>query len=228
MAARSPQGGRVDEWPSERIQHELEKRREAEAVAGPEPAVRADGSGEENTHVQRVNQQLRMAEDDDTMTDETDIKPGDVALDLAQGRPVHVLEDTEQTALEWTNEYGYDLLENYGNARFNASADDRVFDVVYCSSVKSEPNKTYAFPESRLMRIETEKADGGRQVFDRIVATVLEELFLRAAEDDEQAADVLEQYAKDASSKLDSDIPIGAVHEARELAEAARLTGGDE
>lgn len=55
-AWRSPLGGPraagrdehtddVDEWPEERIQAELEERRRAEAVAGPEPdrEVRTDG-----------------------------------------------------------------------------------------------------------------------------------------------------------------------------------------
>ncbi|AFZ74588.1 hypothetical protein [Natronobacterium gregoryi] len=154
------------------------------------------------------------------MTDDTDIQPGDVALDRTQGRPVHVLEDTEQTALEWSNENGYDLLENYGNERCGTTASDRVFEVAYCSSIQSEPSKTYAMPESRLDRVETEKADDGRQVYDRIVVDVLEQLFQRAGQDDEGAVNVLEQYATDVG------IDAEAVDEARELAEAAQF-GGD-
>ncbi|OIB59379.1 hypothetical protein [Natrialba sp. SSL1] len=167
-------------------------------------------------------------------TDErTDIKPGDIVLDLAQGRPMHVLERYENDdgefgdAQEWSDENDYELTENYANDRLGASKSDAVFECVYCSNIKSEPNKTYAFPESRLGRVETEAADGGRQVFDRIVTQVLEELFLRAAEDDEQAVDVLERYVKDASAQLDSKIPITSVHEARELAEVAQF-GGEE
>ncbi|WP_435552737.1 hypothetical protein [Natrinema sp. CGMCC1.2065] len=187
---------------------ELQRQHEAAAVAGPE--IRADGSGEsdDQTH----------AEDTD-MTDEPSIKPGDVALDRTQGRPVHVLEDTGQTVLQWTNENGYDLLDNYGNGRCGATAEDRVFEVVYCSSIQSEPSKIYAMPESRLDRVETEKADGGRQVYDRIVVDVLDQLFQRAGRDDEQAVAVLEAYATDAG--VDADV----VDEARELAEAAQLGG---
>lgn len=176
--------------------------------------IRTDGSGEENSHAARMNEQPRVTED-------TDIKSGDVALNLAQGRPVHVLEDTGQTAFDWSNENGYNLLENYGNERCGTTADDRVFDVVYCSDASGEPSKTYAFPESRLLRIETEAADDGRQVYDRIVVDVLEQLFQRAGRDDEGAMNVLEQYATDVG--IDAD----AVSEARELAEAAQFGGAE-
>jgi hypothetical protein len=192
----------------------------AEAVAGPE--VRCDGSGEEsNSHAARVNEQLQEAEETD-MTDDTDIQTGDICIDLAQGRPVHVLNDTGLTAAEWSEENNYELTENYGNGRLGASDDDRVFDVAYCSNIKSEPSKDYAFPESRLARIETEKADGGQPVADRVRVQVLEELFARAGEDDDQAVDVLEAYA--VGTGLDADV----VDEARELAEVETVIGGDE
>jgi hypothetical protein len=100
----------------------------------------------------------------DPSTDHQVIRPGDICLDLAQGRPVHVLEDTGLTAAEWSEQNDYDLLENYANERFDATEHDRVYDVVYCSSAKSEPSKSYAFPESRLLRSETEAADGGAPV----------------------------------------------------------------
>lgn len=110
----------------------------------------------------------------------TDIQAGDVALDLTQGRPVHVLEDTGQTAAEWSEANDYALCENYGNSRLDAAEGDRVYDVVYCSSANSEPSKTYAMPESRLLRIETEVADDGEAVADRIKRELLADLFAEA------------------------------------------------
>ncbi|MFC6763576.1 hypothetical protein [Natrinema soli] len=147
---------------------------------------------------------------------EQSIKLGDVCLDLAQGRPVHVVTDTGQTVAEWSEANNYNLLDNYGNSRFDATNDDRVFDVVYCSNLKSRPSKTYAYPESRLGRIESEAADAGRQVADRVVVTVLEELFERAATDDDGAVTVLEHYATDVGYEDEAA-------EARELAEVDRI-----
>ena len=192
--------------------------------------ILADGG---NTHTSRINEQLAMADkiaesDPDPMTlentddDSTDIQVGDVCLDLAQGRPVHVINDTELTAAEWSEANNYELTENYGNERLGATDEDRVFDVVYCGSIKSKPSKDYAFPESRLARIETEAADGGRAVADRIRVDVLERLFARAAEDDGAAMDVLEAYAADVG--VDPDV----IDEARELSEVEQVIGGGE
>jgi hypothetical protein len=102
---------------------------------------------------------------------------GDVALDQTQGRPVHIVEATGQTAAEWSDANDYELCENYGNERCGAEPSDMVFEVVYCSNAKSRPSKTYAMPESRLMRIETEAADDGRPVADRIAIEVLAGVF---------------------------------------------------
>jgi len=154
-----------------------------------------------------------------------DIQVGDVCLDLAQGRPVHVLADTGQTAAEWSDANGYDLLDNYGNSRFDAASDDRVYDVVYCSSVKSEPSKTYAFPESRLLRVETEADDDGRTIYERVAFDVLVELFDAAYRSGSDATlSTLEALAQDATRK---DLTTAA----RELAEVehrARLGEADD
>ena len=102
---------------------------------------------------------------------------GDVALDQTQGRPVHIVEATGQTAAEWSDANDYALCENYGNERCGAEDSDMVFEVVYCSNAKSRPSKTYAMPESRLMRIETEAADDGRPVADRVRIETLAAVF---------------------------------------------------
>jgi len=143
----------------------------------------------------------------------TDPHIGAVALDLAQGRPVHIVEDTGQTAREWSDRNDYELADNYGNDRLGASDADRVFDVVYCSNAKSEPSKTYAMPESRLLRIETEATtDDGRTVDERITIDLLEALFDAAYRSgSDQMLSTLEALADDAVGK---DLTT----EARELA----------
>lgn len=152
----------------------------------------------------------------------TAIQVGDVCLDLAQGRPVHVVADTGQSAREWSDANGYDLLDNYGNSRLDVGPADRVFDVVYCSDASSQPSKTYAFPESRLLRVETEAADDGRPVADRVRRDLLEALFdsaFRTGSDKTLA--ILEGLAQDAVGK-------DLTNEARELADVERTIGTED
>lgn len=140
---------------------------------------------------------------------------GDVALDLAQGRPVHVVAATSQTVDEWSDANNYRLVENYGNDRLGAASDDLVFDVVYCSNAKSEPSKTYAMPESRLLRIETEAADDGRPVYQRAVRDVLTTVFIETDDADLIAA-------------LEMGYGETLVDEALELADVEQTIGGDD
>lgn len=145
---------------------------------------------------------------------------GDVALDLAQGRPVHVLEATGQTADEWSDANNYELTENYGNDRLGASADDRVFEVVYCSNAKSKPSKTYAMPESRLLRLETEAADDGWPVYQRAVRDALEDIFRVFIGEDEEST---------VTTTLTEQFGVELVDEAKELADVdVRFGDGDE
>lgn len=157
------------------------------------------------------------------------IHVGDVALDLAQGRPVHVVEDCGQTAAEWSEQNNYELTENYGNGRLGATDDDAVYEVVYCSNAKSEPSKTYAMPESRLLRIETEAADGGRPAADRVAVDVLEQLFDLAMNLDENWAVEPDDF-EDALCILTtnhSDRLAEVGDEAHELADVSHTIGED-
>jgi len=148
------------------------------------------------------------------------IQVGDVCLDLTQGRPVHVVEDLQQTAAEWSDANNYELCENYGNDRLGASDDDAVYEVVYCSSAKSEPSKTYAMPESRLLRVETESADDGRPVADRVAVDILTDVF-----------GLMERRPAFSESDIEAvagnvDVHPDAVDEARELADVELTIGG--
>jgi len=101
-----------------------------------------------------------------------------------------------------------------------AADDDAVYEVVYCSSAKSEPSKTYAMPESRLLRIETEAADNGRPVADRIAVDILTDVF-----------GLMERRPAFSESDIEAvagnvDVHPDAVDEARELADVALTIGG--
>jgi len=146
---------------------------------------------------------------------------GDVALDLAQGRPVHVIDDPDLTVDEWSAQNNYDLLENYGNRRLGTTEGDRVYDVVYCSSAKSEPSRSYSMPGSRLLRVETEAADGGRPAGERARREALVDVFATLfANGREHRVDPL------ADELADKSFTPGLVDEAVELADVAATIGG--
>lgn len=147
-----------------------------------------------------------------------EIKVGDVCLDLAQGRPVQVVQDTQQTVAEWSNDHDYQLQENYGNQRFDTGPNDRVYDVVYCNNIQSQPSKTYAFPDTRLARVEVEAADRDLyRVQDEIRIEALAAVF-----DSMQRYVGLNDAAIDAVARHVNGVHPAIVDEALELAEASR------
>lgn len=157
----------------------------------------------------------------------TDIQVGDVCLDLCQGRAVHVLEDTGLTAEEWSERESYSLVDNYGNSRMGSTPDDRVYNVVYCNNLKSRPSKPYAFPSSRLGRVETEAADDGRPVADRVRSQVLESLFTAAQDINFDAVGFGSSDAPVRRLAAEAGFPEDVIDEARELADVEQTIGGD-
>lgn len=148
---------------------------------------------------------------------------GDPVMDKAQGRPMTVVNVPDQTVVEWSDANGYDLRENYGNAKFNPRPSEGVVECVYVSDIRSEPSKTYTFPASRVTLIDVHHADDGHRIADRVVVETLEALFHAASgamEPDYE--DLIGQIARDAG--FDADL----VSEARELSHAATFGEGGE
>jgi hypothetical protein len=145
------------------------------------------------------------------------IEPGDVALDLAQGRPVQVVDHAADSVTEWEQSHDYDLLENYGNKRLNASADDTVWTCVYVGQIRSRPTKSYDFPESRLARIETEAALG-----ERVQAVIVRE-FVRDVLNGSDTPETTKAFLKDSTSGKYHD----TIQNAAELAEVDQLREDD-
>jgi hypothetical protein len=122
--------------------------------------------------------------DDDAPQYDQPYRIGDPVMDLAQGRPMIVLDAPQQNVAEWSNNNDYDLLDNYANSKFQPHASEPVVTCVYVSDVRSEPSKTYSFPVSRCKLIDAHHADDGPRVADRVLATFAEDLLETAAGDD--------------------------------------------
>ncbi|MFC5970036.1 hypothetical protein ACFPYI_01710 [Halomarina salina] len=151
------------------------------------------------------------------------IEPGDVVLDLAQGRPMQVIERAADSVEEWVDANDYDLLGNYGNARLGASVDDAVYTCVYVSNLKSEPSNRYDFPAARLGRVEVEAAhpDGERiqEVIRRQLLTTMYEIALKADAAESGRPDSFVQALNFCIDGVFGDVR----DDAREIAEAETL-----
>jgi hypothetical protein len=141
---------------------------------------------------------------------------GDPVVDLAQGRPMVVLEAPDQTVAEWSEANNYELTTNYANGKLGASDDEAVVRCVYVSDIRSEPSKDYTFPVSRLALIDVHHADGGKRIAERVQIDLLAAMFevaliLESGPSADDLADCVPSSALEASK----------VTIARQIAEAA-------
>jgi len=97
----------------------------------------------------------------DEPTIDRQIRPGDVAIDQAQGSWVYVVDYASPEVAVWNRENDANLLDYAGNWVCGANLADPVFSCVYLqgSGVKSTPGKSYDFPASRLARYPVEEAN---------------------------------------------------------------------
>jgi len=155
---RSPAGGPrlgdgVEKWPAERIQAEIDKRLEAEAVAGGE--LMADGGhvelregetrDDDSGHASGTLEMLKEHADEVEwpalhVGDRVSDREGDDATLLVVGVPpvtAEIREARGKTVAEWNPEY---------------PADDEVVEVVYPdrTTVDIDALDVYSFPRSRL------------------------------------------------------------------------------
>ena len=132
---------------------------------------------------------------------------GDPVIDLAQGRPMVVVDAPQQDVGDWSEANDYDLTDNYANSRFGPKLSEPVVECVYVGDIRSEPSKTYTVPVSRCKLIEVHHADDGRRVADRIVATLVEDILEAAAAVDGgpavgRVAAVLQQAAPEVGDRI--------------------------
>ena len=151
----------------------------------------------------------------------TEYHIGDPVVDLAQGRPMIVLDAPDLTVAEWSDIENYDLQGNYANSKFDPADDEPVVECVYVSDVRSEPSKSYTFPVSRVALIDAHHADDGRRVYERAVRGVLAAMFgVARSFEDAPEVDALAGAARHATG--DTDL----VDEALELADVEQRIRG--
>lgn len=110
-------------------------------------------------------------------------RTADPVIDLAQARPMIVLDAPEQTVAEYEGDSGRSFIrDNYANQKLGVSPDDYVVVCAYVSDLRSEPSKPCAFPASRVALLDAHHADGGRRLYDRVAVEVLAKL-MAATED---------------------------------------------
>lgn len=134
----------------------IEARNEAKAVAGPEGEIVVADGGEDNSHARRVNEQLRMADDDGE--DPTD---GLERPELHIGDHVSDMVDPDQDATmivvgkPTIQASAYELDDGpltVADCNPPEMADDRVIEVAFVDrgSMDLDGTKRYAYPRSRL------------------------------------------------------------------------------
>lgn len=132
---------------------------------------------------------------------------GDPVIDLAQGRPMVVVDAPQQDVHDWSEANDYDLQGNYANSRFGPALSEPVVECVYVGDIRSEPSKTYTFPVSRCKLIEVHHADDGRRLADRIAAELVDDILEAAAAVDGppavgRVAAVLQQAAPEVGDRI--------------------------
>lgn len=91
---------------------------------------------------------------------DSEIKPGDVAIDLAQGSLVQVVRKVYDTVERHKQQESYDIDTHGCNPLFNPDSQEPVFLCVYVGvNIKSLPDASYDFPASRLVRVPVEEAN---------------------------------------------------------------------
>jgi hypothetical protein len=110
---------------------------------------------------------------------ETEIMTGDVVVDLARGAPLQVISRSSKTAGEHER-----VRSDTTAALFGVDDDERVFNCVFLPTPQdniSAPSKSYAYPESRLLRYPVEQATTLDRLQREMHTNVLEALAVRAA-----------------------------------------------
>lgn len=141
-------------------EQDIEARREAEAVAGPEgdEEIRTDG-GESNAHASRVAAQLAMADGE---------SDAEALPELFVGDHVQDREDPDATmvvvGLDTLQADAYELEDDLTVADVNTEypADADVVEVVFPDRTDMDiDQRRYAYPRSRLERVESVHDVGG-------------------------------------------------------------------
>ena len=120
-----------------------------------------------------------------------EIGVGDVVVDLATGKSLQVLSTAMQSAGEHPQTRSDDTASMFG-----AEPDEPVYNCVFLPNGErvSAPSKTYAYPDSRLLRYPVEQAHDGGDTQSIMRTSVVEELVNAGLQiDDADALDGLQR-----------------------------------
>jgi hypothetical protein len=116
---------------------------------------------------------------------DSEIAVGDVVLDLAQGALMQVVEQSYESVEKHWDKEGFDLAEYACHPLFGVEPDEPVWKCVYLkASLKSLPDASYDFPDSRLARVPVEEAN---EDLRRVQAEIEQELIDETKVEDEGA-----------------------------------------
>jgi hypothetical protein len=131
------------------------------------------------------------------------VQPGDIVIDLVQGRPLYVSRVRADTAVEYFDDEDFDLTTYKVHPWLPIRPDDTIFECVFVPTkpqdIPADPaDKTYDYPSGRLARIPIEHLYDSqtRPQFDRRVE-FLSQLFDRV-DPDSTVADPIVAHAVDA------------------------------
>lgn len=124
------------------------------------------------------------------------IKTGDVCIDVVDGAKVQVVGQSAETVAEYRERQEFDLAEYKSHPLLGVTDDDTVWETVYLpGSVTHSFNKSYDFPESRLVRIPVEEADPALERIQRKTMTdILSILLVNALGADQNGAAAPENF----------------------------------
>jgi hypothetical protein len=121
---------------------------------------------------------------------DSEIAVGDVVLDLVQGALMQVLSH-EGTVEGHAEREGYNLAEYACHPLFGVEQDEPAWKCVYLkASLKSLPDASYDFPDSRLARVPVEEANEDlRRVQKTVVQEMVDEAQAEVIEDSDERVD---------------------------------------
>jgi len=122
------------------------------------------------------------------------IRPGDIVIDLVQGRPLYIRREVAPTAAEYFDVQDFDLTTYKAHPWLPITPDDTVFECVFIPTKPqdipgSKGDKSYDYPRGRLARVPVEwlyDADTHRHA-EHVIDT-LTRLFESAADDEYRQA----------------------------------------
>lgn len=123
----------------------------------------------------------------------SDIRGGDVVIDLVKNRPLYVRRKVADTAVDYFDTQDFDLTTYKAHPFLPVSPDDTIFECAFLPTTvedirTSAASKSYDYPTGRLIRVPVEYYfDSKTHRADRTVEAVLATIFASTRDEDRRA-----------------------------------------